>query len=171
MSAKRGQELSHTLREIERETLARTRRSLFGARGEAEYKLFLNPLIFSEDGRDDYVNAQHYFMFGNFDRDPDRFPHVRRIVCDFLRSLNLGSEANDEYTLDRWLNVPDNAQELVGDGNEDVSTVQKRSQNTRLRIWLEALEQEEIMDHIIAGYEVLVPAAARVLAAHPMPSS
>ena len=29
---KTGQELFHTLREIERETLARTRRSLFGAR-------------------------------------------------------------------------------------------------------------------------------------------
>lgn len=152
---KAGQELFHTLREIERETLARTRRSLFGARAEAEYKLFLNPLIFSEDGRDDYLNAEHYFMFGNFDRDPDRFLHIRRIVCDFLRSLNLGAEGNDEYTLDRWLNVPDNAQELVGDGSEHDSTVQKRSQNTRLKMWLEILEREEVMAHIVAGYEAL----------------
>jgi hypothetical protein len=152
---KAGQELFHTLREIERETLARTRRSLFGARAEAEYKLFLNPLSFSEDGRDDYLNAEHYFMFGNFDRDPDRFLHIRRIVCDFLRSLNLGAEGNDEYTLDRWLNVPDNAQELVGDGSEHDSTVQKRSQNARLKMWLEILEREEVMAHIVAGYEAL----------------
>ncbi len=152
---KAGQELYHTLREIESETLSRTRRSLFGARAEPEYKLFLNPLIFSEDGRDDYLNAQHYFMFGNFDRDPDRFAHIRRIVCDFLRSLNLGSEASDEYSLDRWLNVPDNTQELVGDGNEDAPTPHKRSQNARLQMWLEILEREELMDHIIAGYEVL----------------
>jgi len=152
---KAGQELFHTLREIERETLSRTRRSLFGGRSETAYKIFLNPLIFSEDGRDDYLNAQHYFMFGNFDRDPDRFPHIRRIVCDFLRSLNLGAEANDEYTLDRWLNVPDNAQELVGDGSEDDSTPQKRSQKTRLQLWLEILEREEVMSHIVAGYEVL----------------
>ena len=112
-------------------------------------------MIFSEDGRDDYLNAQHYFMFGNFDRDPDRFLHIRRIVCDFLRSLDLGAEANDEYTLDRWLNVPDNAQELVGDGSEDDSTSQKRSQNTRLQLWLEILEREKVIDHILAGYEVL----------------
>ncbi len=160
---KAGQELFHTLREIERETLARTRRSLFGARAEAEYKLFLNPLIFSEDGRDDYLNAQHYFMFGNFDRDPDRFSHIRRIVCDFLRSLDLGAEADDEYTLDRWLNVPDNAQELVGDGSEDDSTPQKRSQNARLQMWLEILEREKVMNHIVAGYEVL-PLLAGILA-------
>src|SRR5581483_2413650 len=67
------QEVFRTLREIEKETLARTRRSLFGSRGEEEYKLFLNPLIFTEDGRDTYVTAEHYVMFGNFDRDPDRF--------------------------------------------------------------------------------------------------
>ena len=152
---KAGQELFHTLREIERESLSRTRRSLFGARAEAEYKLFLNPLIFSEDGRDDYLNAQHYFMFGNFDRDPDRFLHIRRIVCDFLRSLNLGAEASDEYTLDCWLNVPDNAQELVGDGSEDDSSAQKRSKNARLQLWLEILEREKVVDHIVAGYEVL----------------
>src|SRR5437879_8931949 len=53
---KAGQELFRTLREIEKETLARTRRSLFGGSGEAAYKLFLNPLIFSEDGRDTYLN-------------------------------------------------------------------------------------------------------------------
>ena len=80
---KTGQELFHILREIEKETLARTRRSLFGNRGEAEYKLFLNPLLFTEDGADTYLNAEHYVMLGNFDRDPDRFSNVRRIVRDF----------------------------------------------------------------------------------------
>ena len=45
---------------------------------EAEYKLLLNRLVFSEDGRDDYLSAEHYVMLGNWDRDPDRFSHVRR---------------------------------------------------------------------------------------------
>jgi hypothetical protein len=49
---KTGQELFHILREIEKETLARTRRSLFGNRFEEEYTLFLNPLMFTEDGSD-----------------------------------------------------------------------------------------------------------------------
>src|SRR4029077_2694141 len=51
---KTGQELFRTLREIEKETLARTRRSVFGnsSSNDEQYKLFLNPLIFTEDGCD-----------------------------------------------------------------------------------------------------------------------
>jgi hypothetical protein len=78
---KTGQELFRLLREIEKETLARLRRSLFGNRGETEYQLFLNPLVFCEDGSDTYLNAEHYVMLGNFDRDPDRFSNVRRVTC------------------------------------------------------------------------------------------
>src|SRR6266581_271058 len=53
-----GQELFRILREIERETLGRMRRSLFGfgeKSGEnqiADYDVFLNHLIFLEEGRD-----------------------------------------------------------------------------------------------------------------------
>jgi class 3 adenylate cyclase len=152
---KAAQELFHTLREIEMETLARTRRSLFGTRGEAEYRLFLNPLIFTEDGRDPYLNAQQYVMLGNFDRDPDRFSNVRRIACEFLQSLDLGAEAKEETVLDCWLNVPENAQELVGDGNGDVSTLPKRSQIARLEVWTEMLERERLLDLVVASYEVV----------------
>jgi len=84
---KTGQELFRTLREMDKETLARMRRSFFGNRGEAEYKLLLNPLMFTEDGRDTYLNAEHYVLLGNFDRDPDRFSNVRRIACKFLTGL------------------------------------------------------------------------------------
>ena len=83
---KAGLELLHTLREIEKETLGRMRQSLFGRRGDAEYKLFLNPLLFSEDARDTYLNAEHYVMVGTFDRDPDCFAEVRRLTCEFLQS-------------------------------------------------------------------------------------
>jgi metal-responsive CopG/Arc/MetJ family transcriptional regulator len=152
---KTGQELFHTLREIERGTLARMRRSLFGTRGEAAYKLFLNPLIFNEDGRDAYLNADHYVMLGNFDRDPDRFSNVRRVACEFLQSLDIGPEAGDEAVLDRWLNVPENAAELVGTGGPGEATPQKRSQQVRLEAWVEALERERLMDRVVASYEVV----------------
>ncbi|HUK26010.1 MAG TPA: hypothetical protein VLV49_15615 [Terriglobales bacterium] len=152
---KAGQELLYTLGEIERETLARMRRSLFGTRGETEYKLFLNPLIFSEDGRDPYLNAEHYVMLGNFDRDPDRFANVRRIVCDFLQSLQLGPEGQDPERVDQWLNLPENARELVGNGTVDDSTSQKRSQRLRLEAWVNALEREGLMECVIASYEVV----------------
>jgi hypothetical protein len=148
---KTGQELFRLLREIEKETLARMRRSLFGTLGEAGYKLFLNPLIFTEDGRDTYLNAEHYVMLGNFDRDPDRFPNIRRITCEFLQSLNLGREAEGESVLDSWLNVPENAEELVGTGNPDESG---RAQRARLGVWAEILEHEKVMDYVVASYEV-----------------
>ncbi|MGB2836551.1 MAG: hypothetical protein WBC30_13065, partial [Candidatus Sulfotelmatobacter sp.] len=75
---KTGQDLFETLREIEKETLARTRRSFFGeaktgegktaeansaaakhapGAGLSSYGLFVNRLTFSEDGRDDYLCA------------------------------------------------------------------------------------------------------------------
>ena len=152
---KTGQELFRILREIEKETLARTRRSLFGNRGEAEYKLFLNPLLFTEDGSDTYLNAEHYVMLGNFDRDPDRFSNVRRVVRDFLLSLNLGSEAEDDSVIDGWLNVPENSHELVGSGQADETTGEGRAQKSRLDSWVELLEHEKLMDYVIASYEVV----------------
>jgi hypothetical protein len=50
----------------------------------------LNPLILTEDGRDDYLCAEHYYMFGNFDKDPDRFPQLRQFALNFLRELGYG---------------------------------------------------------------------------------
>ena len=152
---KTGQELLRTLREIEKETLARTRRSLFGTRGDAEYELFLNPLLFTDDGRDTYLNAENYVMLGNFDRDHDRFDNMRRIVCEFLQSLGLGAEAEDEGVLDRWLSAPENAFEILGNGNPDDSTPNKRAQRARLEAWLTMLDQERVMEHVIASYEVV----------------
>ncbi len=152
---KAGQELFRILREIEKETLARTRRSLFGNRAEAEYKLFLNPLLFTEDGSDTYLNAEHYVMLGNFDRDPDRFSNVRRVVRDFLLSLNLGTEAEDDSVVDGWLNVPENAHALVGSGQADETTGEGRAQKIRLDSWVELLEREKLMDYVIASYEVV----------------
>jgi hypothetical protein len=152
---KTGQELFRILREIEKETLARTRRSLFGNKSEEDYKLFLNPLLFTEDGSDTYLNAEHYVMLGNFDRDPDRFSNVRRVVRDFLLSLNLGPVASDDRVIDGWLNVPENAQELVGSGQGGETTPLERAQKSRLESWVQLLEQEKLLEFVIASYEVV----------------
>jgi hypothetical protein len=74
-----GQDLFLTIRDVEKESLSRTRRSLFGDVGLASYDLFLNRLIFTEDGRDDYLNAEHYVMLGNYERDPDRFQTLQQL--------------------------------------------------------------------------------------------
>ena len=105
-------------------------------------------------------------MLGNFDRDIDRFDNVRRIVCEFLQSLGLGAEAEDEGVLDRWLSAPENAQEIVGNGASDDSTPSKRSQKVRLDAWITLLEQERVMDNVIASYEV-VPLLTGIFAADP----
>ena len=120
---KAGQEVFETLREVEKSTLARTRRSLFGEEtgGGAyfSYPLFMNRLLFSDDGRDDYLCAEHYVMLGNWDRDPDRYGRMREIVSGFLRSL-YGNETSAE-TIDSWMNVPENARGLVGTGTPEDS--------------------------------------------------
>jgi hypothetical protein len=152
---KTGQELFRTLREIEKETLARTRRSLFGTSHDEQYKLFLNPLIFTADGCDAYVNAEQYVMLGNFDRDPDRFTNVRRIAYEFLQSQNLGLEADPERAINAWLNVPENAQELIGPGTADDATPEERAQKSRLAAWLALLDREKLMEYVVASYEAV----------------
>jgi class 3 adenylate cyclase len=149
---KTGQELFETLREIEKGTLARTRRSLFGQDGES-YALFVNRLAFSEDGRDDFLCAEHYVMMGNWDRDADRYGRLREVVSTFLRSL-YGQDTSGE-TLDAWMNVRDNARALVGSGTPDESTGEGVAQEERLAAWVRLLEDEGIMEHVIASYCVV----------------
>ncbi|MDP9162427.1 MAG: hypothetical protein M3O09_19650 [Acidobacteriota bacterium] len=150
-----GQEIFRTLREIEKETLARMRRSLFGNERDAEYQLFLNPLIFTDDGQDAHLNAEHYVMLGNSERDPDGFASVRRIAIDFLQSLAVETAVENDRTWDGWLNVPENAHELLGSGNDDDATLKGRSQKARLGAWLDLLEQENVMELITASYEAV----------------
>jgi hypothetical protein len=180
---KTGQDLFETLREIEKETLARTRRSLFGeakfaegksgeeksdeekidaektamektaSTGLASYSLFLNRLAFSEDGRDEYLCAEHYVMLGNWDRDPDRYPRLQDVVWGFLRSL-YGEEISSE-TISAWLCAPENARALVGTGTPDDSTAEGVAQQERLAKWVRLLEDEQVMECVIASYHTV----------------
>jgi hypothetical protein len=153
---KTGQEIFETLREVEKSTLARTRRSFFGEETNTatwlSYPLFMNRLLFSEDGRDDYLCAEHYVMLGNWDRDPDRYGRMREIASGFLRSL-YGEEVNSD-TFDCWMNVPDNASELVGTGTPEDSSAGEAQQD-RLSAWVRLLEDERVMENVIASYYVV----------------
>ena len=153
---KTGQEIFETLREVEKSTLARTRRSLFGEETAGgsyfTYPLFLNRLLFSEDGRDDYLCAEHYVMLGNWDRDPDRYGRMREVVLTFLHTL-YGADLSAE-TLDSWMNVPENARVLVGTGTPEESE-EGLAQQERLAEWVRLLEDERVMENVIASYNVV----------------
>jgi len=64
-------------------------------------------------------------MFGNFEKDPDRFPIFRRLALSFLRELGYGKAVDDEH-LEQALNAPANAAALVGTGNGEDSTPEDR---------------------------------------------
>ena len=149
---KAGQELFHTLREVEKETLVRMRRSLLGTPELPGYDLFVNPLVFTDNGRDDLLNAQHYVMFGNFDRDPDRYPRLLEIAYKYLKLLGLGNSV-EEY--DALLSSPDNAHDLHASGAPDENTEQGRVQKILLDAWGQLLDKEGVLDHIIAAYEAV----------------
>ncbi|MGA8442703.1 MAG: hypothetical protein WB762_28385 [Candidatus Sulfotelmatobacter sp.] len=158
---KTGQELFETVRAIEKETLARTRRSFFGepkasqpgTAGFSSHGLFINRLAFSEDGRDDYLCAEHYVMLGNWDRDPDRYPRLQDLVWGFVRSL-YGEETSSE-TIDSWLCASENARSLVGTGTPDESTPEGVAQQERLTAWVRLLEDEQVMECVIASYHAV----------------
>ncbi|MGZ3709586.1 MAG: hypothetical protein ACXWPM_13355, partial [Bdellovibrionota bacterium] len=149
-----GQEVFRLLREIEKETLARTRRSLLGELPADCYRLFLNPLILTEDGRDDYLCAEHYYMFGNYDRDRDCFPLMRQFALGFLRELGYGEGVDDEH-LEQALNAPENAAALVGTGNGEDATAEDRNRKDRLDIWTRYLQHEGVLQQVIASYEAV----------------
>ncbi len=149
-----GQEMLRLLREIEKETLARTRRSLLGNTPNDCYRLFLNPLALTEDGRDDYLSAELYYMFGNFDKDLDRYPNLRQFALNFLRELGYGDSADDEH-LEQALNVPENATALVGTGNGEDSTAEDRNRQDRLEIWTRMLQREGVLPLVVASYEAV----------------
>jgi hypothetical protein len=150
-----GEELFQTLRDVEKETLARTRRSLFGELDDAAYELFQNRLLFLEEGRDDFINAEHYVMLGNFERDPDRLQPVLQLARGFLESAGLTpADADADRTFDEWLTAPDNAQELVACGVPDPKTEKGKLQETMLGAWTELLDRQSVLDQVVAAYEV-----------------
>ncbi len=149
-----GQDLFVVLREAEKETLGRTRRSLLGDAEAAAYELFLNRLLFSEDGHDDLLNAEHYVMLGNYDRDRDRFRTMREIAVQYLRLLGLVTDLDDPRA-DGLLSVPENAHEIMAAGVPDDSSPKGKAQKALLNAWVELLERENVIGHVMASYEAV----------------
>jgi hypothetical protein len=169
-----GQELFHTLREVDKEFLVRLRRALFGGADSPAYYVLLNRLMFTDDGRDDAICAEHYVMLGNFDRDPDRFGAVEDVTRAFLAALELRPlEGTGQVDLDALLNVPENAHELLAGGTPDDSTPKGKAQRSLLAAWVNALNDSGALDCIIAAYETapILPEYSPVINAQQLKSA
>jgi hypothetical protein len=140
-----------TLSEVERETVASTRRSLFGDREAAGYEVLANRLIFADSSQDPFLRAEHYVLFGSFDRDPDLFGNVVAIAKGFLNKLGV---AQGDPEAEALLNVPENAKVLMFSGLADESP-RGKAQRAITLAWLEALEDAKVMDYAVAAYETV----------------
>src|SRR5258708_30939105 len=93
-------------------------------------------------------------MLGNYEGDPDHFETMRGFAVAYLKSLGVVGEGED-LALDALLSVPDNAQQIMAGGTPDESTAKGKAQKALLNAWVEKLERENVMEHVIASYEAV----------------
>jgi hypothetical protein len=92
-----GQHVFQAIQEIEENSLARSRRALFGDEGASAYEVLNNRLAFVEGGKDDVLFLEQYVLLGNYQRDQDRFETLDAVFLDFLRqSVVAGESGNDQ---------------------------------------------------------------------------
>ena len=146
-----SQDVLATLIEVERETVASTRHALFGDTGDAGYEALTNPLLLTDSTQDPFIRAEHYALFGGFERDPDRFEHIAVLARSFLKKIGL---AHSDAEAEAQLNVPDNAKMLMYSGLVDDSP-RGKAQRAITTVWMETLEAAEVMDYAVAAYETV----------------
>ena len=146
-----GEQLFEIVRDVEKHTLARTRRSIFAsAPRQEEYELFLNRLVFAEDPRDDLLTAEHYCMLGHYERDRDRYTRMRELAVQLLRQA---TGSGDQAALNAMM-IPENAQQLLGDDASGAEANLGRQRTAALYAWRRMLEEEGAMPLIAAAYQV-----------------
>jgi hypothetical protein len=92
-----SQELFDMMEEVRNDLVRKTRESFFGAEASEPHAIFSTPLLFTEDGKEDYLYLQRYAMLGNFQRDADRFETVEQLVRALLEWADSGSPEAQQY--------------------------------------------------------------------------
>lgn len=84
-----GQQVAQILADVEENTIAKTRRALFGEDFAPYYELCKNRLIFLDGGKDDVFFLEHYVLLGNYAKDPDRFEAMDALFQEFFREAGI----------------------------------------------------------------------------------
>ncbi|MBI3895337.1 MAG: hypothetical protein HY313_05350 [Acidobacteria bacterium] len=100
-----SQELLGMILEVREDVVRKTRESFFGPESSEPLAAFSSPLIFTEDGKDDFLYLEHYIMLGNFQRDPDRFEVVDEQVRKFLEWADAHSPESEQFRKEREVYV------------------------------------------------------------------
>jgi class 3 adenylate cyclase len=93
-----GQHVFQAIMDIEENSLARSRKALFGEEIGAAYDILNNRLAFVEGGKDDVLFLEQYVLLGNYLRDQDRFETFDALLLDFLRETVLAGNQGGELS-------------------------------------------------------------------------
>src|SRR5260221_356177 len=126
-----GQQVAQMVVDAEENVVCKARRALFGEDFAPFYDLLKNRLIFLDGGKDDRFFLENYVLLGNYVRDPDRFEVMDTLFHEFLKEAGLTISEDPAYA----------------EANRSL-----RAQ--MLARLLERLEQQEILYHVLASYEI-----------------
>src|ERR1035437_5857468 len=91
-----GQHVFQAMVEIEENSLASSRKALWGDEIGGAYDVLNNRLVFVEAGKDDVLFLDQYVLLGNYPRDQDRFETFDALLLDFLKeSVLAGDQGSD----------------------------------------------------------------------------
>jgi class 3 adenylate cyclase len=93
-----GQHVYQAIMDIEENSLARSRKALFGEESGSAYDILTNRLAFVESGKDDVLFLEQYVLLGNYLRDQDRFETFDTLLFDFLRETVIAGNQGDELS-------------------------------------------------------------------------
>jgi hypothetical protein len=93
-----GQGLFQIFRDLDEGPLAKSRKALFGEDFHDTYELLKNRLLYTDNGNDDYIFIEHYALFGNFNRDPDRFVVFEELLLGLVRDFVLVDDNSGELS-------------------------------------------------------------------------
>lgn len=93
-----GQQVAQILAEVEENSIAKTRRALFGEDFAPYYELCKNRMIFLDGGKDDLFFLENYVLLGNYVRDRDRFEAMDALFQEFLREAGVAVSDDPAHT-------------------------------------------------------------------------